>query len=287
MTPLEIRSQVLYNIFGEGTPPVSAVVRATTYLREVMREIEDMGRWWWNRRVVGGSILSSTTLADDTSTPAVIDPVLSVAGEFPELTDLVKRHMLLSIESVFTFEDSHALAHTENAVKTTYGKALGKGRMLSPASAEDGLMLRIAARTFDPDFAGDIDLAAKYTYSDPGVPTHYFFGNDVMTLHGNYFKMRVLSYPVPEQDTLYAAEVSVRTDLQFDADTGAADAQDINTKIGLALVAGGTARCASAFGHGDIAARFMSEYQDQITRLRMDNARMLCNNLMDCEYNDI
>lgn len=287
MTPLEIRSQVLYNIFGEGTPPVSAVVRATTYLREVMREIEDMGRWWWNRRVVGGSILSSTTLADDTSTPLAIDPVLSVSGEFPELTELSKSHKLLAIERVNVFKTSRYIAHTEEGTRTAYGKALGEGRPLSPADSDSGILFNIAARTFDPDFSGDIDIAVQYTYSDRGEPTHYFFGNDVMTLHGNYFKMRVLSYPVPEVDTLYAAEVSVRTDLQFDADTGAVDAQDINTKIGLALVAGGTARCASAFGHGDIAARFMSEYQDQITRLRMDNARMLCNNLMDCEYNDI
>ena len=281
MTPLEIREQVLYNIFGEATPPTSAITRATTYLKEVMREIEDMGQWWWSRRVVGGLVQLSTVVTDAS--------VRVVAGELAELTALVKSQQLLAVEKLLVWDvgQNVTLAGVDIAAVNA------KGLELSRADVNSQLVAQIAMRTFSPDLTGAVLAGAEIKYSEPGDPRCYFFGSDIMNLQGTFFNQRVFVYPIPEDKTMYTAEVSVRTDLDFDFTTteeesaAVAEAQNINDRIGLALVAGGTARLAGALAHTDIMQRFMAEYGTQLNRMRMDNARMLSNNLMECEYNDI
>ena len=275
MTPLEIREQVLYNIFGEGTAPASAIARATTYLKEVMREIEDMGQWWWSRRVVGGLVQLSTVVTDAS--------VRVVAGELAELTALVKSQQLLAIEKLLVWDVGQNV--TLNGVDIAAVNA--RGRELSRADVNSQLVAQIAMRTFSPDLTGAVLAGAEIKYSEPGDPRCYFFGSDIMNLQGTFFNQRVFVYPIPEDQTMYTAEVSVRTDLEFDSNDDVDGAQNINDRIGLALVAGGTARLAGAFSHTDIMQRFMAEYSTQLNRMRMDNARMLSNNLMECEYNDI
>ena len=275
MTPLEIRDQVLYNIFGEGTPPTSAVTRATTYLKEVMREIEDMGQWWWSRRVVGGKVQLSTVITDAS--------VRVVAGELAELTALVKSQLLLAVEKVLVWDMGQGV--TLNGVDIAAVHA--HGRELSRVDTGSPLIGLIAMRTFNPALSASVPAGAEVKYSDPGDPHSYFFGSDVMNLHGTFFNQRVFTYPIPENETMYTAEISVRTDLEFDNNDDVEGSQNINDRIGLALVAGGTARLAGAFAHTDIAQRFLGEYSTQLTRMRMDNARMLSNNLMECEYNDL
>ena len=274
MTPLEIREQVLYNIFGEGTPPASAIARASAYLKEVMREIEDMGHWWWNRRVVGGSVALSTVVTDATAR--------TVAGELPELTALVKSQLLLAIEKVLVWDKGQSVVNNGTIAAVRAG-----GRELSRAGMDSALVSLVAMRTFNPELTGDVAAGAEVRYSEPGDPQSYFFGSDIMNLQGTFFNHRVFVYPIPETTTLYTAEVTVRTDMDFDTNDDVDSVQNINDRIGLALVAGGTARLAGAFAHTDIMQRFLAEYNTQITRMRMDNARMLSNNLMECEYNDV
>ena len=277
MTPTEIREQVLYNIFGEGTPPTSAYNRATALLKEVMRELEDLGQWWWSRRVVGGVIPISTVLTgEDTRT---------VAGELAELTALVQDQLLLAIENVVIFDKRTTIPFTSGG--TDSAAIYAKGSVLTRISYDSPIIGLIAARLFSPELATAITAGTEVIYSQPGTPKHYFFGSDIMALQGSYFCQRVMSYPIPDETTYYAAEVSVRTNLEFDSDDDLDISQNINDRIGLALIAGGTARCAAAFGFKDIAQNFIVEYQTQITRMRMDNARMVSNNLMECEYNDL
>ena len=276
MTPLEIREQVLYNIFGEGTAPASAVARATTYLKEVMREIEDMGQWWWNRRVVGGSIKVATVITDGS--------VRVVAGEMPELTSLVKSQTLLAIERVMVWDAGRTAV---DATSATIAEIRAEGREITRAPNESPIVAKVAMRTFNPESSANVAVGEEVRYSDPGKTEYYFFGSDIINLQGTFFNHRIFAYPIPEEETLYTAEVSVRTDLEFDSDDDVDAVQNINDRIGLALVAGGTARLASALSHTDIAQRNMAEYGSQLTRMRMDNARMLSNNLMECEYNDL
>lgn len=276
MTPLEIREQVLYNIFGEGTAPASAVARATTYLKEVMREIEDMGQWWWNRRVVGGSIKVATVITDGS--------VRVVAGEMPELTALVKSQTLLAIERVMVWDAGRTAV---DATSATIAGIRAEGREITRAPNESPIVAKVAMRTFNPESSANVAVGEEVRYSDPGKTEYYFFGSDIINLQGTFFNHRIFAYPIPEEETLYTAEVSVRTDLEFDSDDDVDAVQNINDRIGLALVAGGTARLASALSHTDIAQRNMAEYGSQLTRMRMDNARMLSNNLMECEYNDL
>ena len=276
MTPLEIRDQVLYNIFGEGTAPASAIARATTYLNEVMREIEDMGQWWWNRRVVGGSIKIATVVSGGT--------VRVVAGEMPELTALIKSQLLLAIEKVVVWDAGRTVV---DGSAVSIAGINADGRELTRAPNESPIVAKVAMRTFNHPSAANVAIGEEVRYSDPGKPEYYFFGSDIMNLQGTFFNHRVFAYPIPEVETLYTAEVSVRTDLEFDSNDDVDAVQGINDRIGMALVAGGTARLAGAFSHTDIMQRFMAEYNTQLNRMRMDNARMLSNNLMECEYNDL
>ena len=276
MTPLEIREQVLYNIFGEGTAPASAVARASTYLKEVMREIEDMGQWWWNRRVVGGSIRIATVFTDGT--------VHVVAGEMPELSSLVQSQTLLAVERVMVWDAGRTVV---DGAAASIGGIRAEGRELTRAPNESPIVAKVAMRTFNPASAANVAVGEEVRYSDPGDPEYYFFGADILNLQGTFFNHRIFAYPIPREETLYTAEVSVRTDLEFDSDDDVEAVQGINDRIGLALVAGGTARLAGALSHTDIMQRFMAEYNQQLTRMRMDNARMLSNNLMECEYNDL
>ena len=276
MTPLEIREQVLYNIFGEGTAPASAVARASAYLKEVMREIEDMGQWWWSRRVVGGSIKVATVITDET--------VRVVAGEMPEITALVKDQSLMAIERVTVWEHGRTAV---GAGPVNISALRSTGRELERVPYESPIISMVAMTTFNPVTSADAAAGEEVRYSSPGKPEYYFFGSDIMNLQGTFFNQRVFAYPIPEEEELYTAEISVRTNMEFDTNDDEEPSQNINDRIGMALIAGGTARLAGALSHTDIAQRFMSEYNSQISRMRMDNARMLSNNLLECEYHDL
>ena len=157
MTPLEIRDQVLYNIFGEGTAPASAIARATTYLKEVMREIEDMGQWWWSRRVVGGSIKIATVVSSET--------VRVVAGEMPELTALIKSQLLLAIEKVVVWDAGRTVV---NGSAVSIAGINAEGRELTRAPNESPIVAKVAMRTFNHPSAANVAIGEEVRYSDPG-----------------------------------------------------------------------------------------------------------------------